>query len=120
VKLARALFIVPLTIGIGLWQRRTGGAPGSGRRPWFILGFLSAAALVTLVPALAVPGKIIAAGARKGLIVTLFLIGANLTRESIAKVECGRWRWGLLLWCDGRLSLGPSCCIYRLSRDRTI
>jgi len=101
VKLARALFIVrsPSASGCGsaapAAHRARAGAPGS------FWDFLSAAALVTLVPALAVPGKIIAAGARKGLIVTLFLIGANLTRESIAKVGmrplamgcCCGWRW---------------------------
>src|SRR5437763_765987 len=57
VKLARALWIVPLTIGIAWWHARTSGdaTQGKPKRPWFIAGFLLAAALATYVPALREP-----------------------------------------------------------------
>lgn len=109
VKLARALWIVPLTLGLGLWQRRAGGeAPqGKARRPWFILGFLAAAALVTWVPALRPVGHTVAAVSRQVLVLTLFLIGANLTRSSLQAVGVRPLAQGIALWgCMAGLSLG--------------
>jgi uncharacterized integral membrane protein (TIGR00698 family) len=49
IKLTRALWIVPVTLAIGMvWNRGSGARDASKpRRPWFILGFLAAAALVT-------------------------------------------------------------------------
>jgi uncharacterized integral membrane protein (TIGR00698 family) len=102
VKLARALWIVPLTIGLGVWQaRRPGGQsaePGTAKRPWFILGFVAAAALVTFVPSLAPAGQLVAAGARRALVVTLFFIGANLTFASLRAVGLRPLVLGLGLW----------------------
>jgi len=84
VKLARALWIVPVSLAIGFcWKRKdASGVAGRGkaRKPWFILGFLVAAALATYVPVLHAPGQILARVAKQGLVLTLFLIGANLTR----------------------------------------
>ncbi|MHB1847205.1 MAG: YeiH family protein, partial [Deltaproteobacteria bacterium] len=43
VKLARALWIVPVTFGIAAWRARGGRARAAGgKKPWFILGFLAA------------------------------------------------------------------------------
>ena len=108
VKLARALWIVPLTLGLGLWQaRRPGGAAGATKRPWFILGFLAAAALVTFVPPLAPAGQLVAAGARRALVVTLFLIGSNLSGASLRAVGVRPLVLGLGLWIAmASLSLG--------------
>ena len=54
VKLARALWIIPVALIIGLvWSRRRSDEVSSKPKyPWFILGFLLAAALVTWVPRL--------------------------------------------------------------------
>ena len=64
VKLARALWIVPMTLGIGYMvasrrrkpERRrrasTPRTPSPVKKPWFIGGFLLVAALVTWVPGL--------------------------------------------------------------------
>jgi len=100
VKLARALWIVPLTIGIAWWHaRRSGDATqGKPKRPWFIAGFLLAAALVTYVPALQEPGVVLARIARQALVVTLFLIGANLTRRTLAPVGFRPMVLGVVLW----------------------
>ncbi|MBU8894112.1 putative sulfate exporter family transporter [Corallococcus sp. H22C18031201] len=104
VKLARALWIVPLTLGLGVWRaRREGGggtlAPaGRAKRPWFILGFLGAAALVTAVPVLRPVGQGVAAVARQTLVLTLFLIGANLTRGALRAVGLRPLVLGVVLW----------------------
>lgn len=101
VKLARALWIVPLTLGIG-WvvARRGEAAPGAPpmKKPWFIAGFLALAALMTFVPALQGPGHVIAALARRVLVLTLFLIGAGLSREALRSVGLRPFLQGLLLW----------------------
>jgi uncharacterized integral membrane protein (TIGR00698 family) len=100
VKLARALWIVPLTIAVGQWHKRTGGEPAAGkpRRPWFILGFVAAAAIVTYEPLLRPAGHAVAAVARQALVVTLFFIGAGLTRESLRLVGARPLVLGIILW----------------------
>ncbi|MFS4458041.1 YeiH family protein [Bdellovibrio sp. HCB2-146] len=103
VKLARALWIVPVSFGIGiLWARKNksqdAGAAGKAKKPWFILGFLAMAALVTWVPLLKTPGHYIDLIAKKTLVLTLFFIGANLTRETIRSVGVKPFLQGVLLW----------------------
>ncbi|XXF80198.1 putative sulfate exporter family transporter [Myxococcaceae bacterium GXIMD 01537] len=110
VKLARALWIVPLTLTLGAWRRRQGEPMeprGKARRPWFILGFLAMAALVTWVPALRPTGHLVAAASRQALVLTLFLIGANLTRSALRAVGLRPLAQGLVLWVTmAGLSLG--------------
>ena len=100
VKLARALWIVPLTLGIAFWHRRTTGEGplGKPKRPWFILGFLVAAAAATYVPGLWEPGQLAARVARQVLVLTLFLIGANLTPQALRTVGWRPFAQGLCLW----------------------
>jgi uncharacterized integral membrane protein (TIGR00698 family) len=112
VKLARALWIVPLTLGIGWHVARRGEAAAAAdappiKKPWFIAGFLAMAALVTFVPALHAPGHLIAVAARRLLVLTLFLIGAGLSREALRSVGLRPFLQGLLLWLIvGSLGLG--------------
>jgi uncharacterized integral membrane protein (TIGR00698 family) len=100
VKLARALWIVPVTLAIGQWHRRTSGeaAEGKARRPWFIAGFVAAAALVTYVPGLQHAGHLVASASRQALVLTLFFIGASLTRSSIRAVGARPLALGVALW----------------------
>jgi uncharacterized integral membrane protein (TIGR00698 family) len=100
VKLARALWIVPLTLAIGYWHHRTTGtaARGKPRRPWFIAGFVAAAALVTYVPGLQDAGHLVASVSRQALVLTLFFIGASLTRSSIRSVGARPLALGVALW----------------------
>lgn len=100
VKLARALWIVPVTLALGLFWPHAHGAEGAAKakRPWFILGFLAAAALVTCVPALQAAGKHLAFAAQRALVVTLFLIGAGLSREALKDVGWRPFAQGILLW----------------------
>lgn len=110
VKLARALWIVPLTLIIG-WSlaRRDHSATAAApmKKPWFIVGFLATAALVTYLPALQWPGHVLALAARRLLVLTLFLIGAGLSRQALSKVGLRPFLQGLLLWLIvGALGLG--------------
>ncbi len=102
VKLARALWIVPVAFGVGLlWHRgmkEVAATEKKGKKPWFILGFILAAALVTYVPALHTPGHWVALGAQRSLVLTLFFIGANLTRDALRKVGLRPFLMGVTLW----------------------
>jgi uncharacterized membrane protein YadS len=100
VKLARALWILPLTLVWAAWaQRKAQGTPGAKpKRPWFILGFVLASALVTFVPPLKPVGKEVATGARHVLVLVLFLIGGGLTRDTLKRVGVKPMFLGLALW----------------------
>lgn len=94
VKLARALWIVPLTIGTALAFRRKTRIV----LPWFILFFLVAAVIRTYVPEPAVLWDWLVHLARIGLTITLFLIGASLSRRSLAAVGVRPLLLGVVLW----------------------
>lgn len=95
VKLARALWIVPLTIGTAFaFHRRTTGVA----MPWFILFFLFAAMLRTYVPEPAFAWDFLVRLARIGLTITLFLIGASLSRRSVAAVGIRPLMLAIVLW----------------------
>lgn len=101
-KLARALWIVPLALGAAAWVRRGGAEAGQGARvrlPWFIGAFVLAALARTLLPAAALPALDgLARAARAGLVLTLFLIGAGLTRATLRAVGVRPLVQGVLLW----------------------
>jgi uncharacterized integral membrane protein (TIGR00698 family) len=102
-KLARALWIVPLTLGLGAWSARQGKtSEGKAKRPWFILGFLAMAAAATYLPpylpATTIAASWITALAKRGLVLTLFLIGAGISREALRRVGFRPFLQGLFLW----------------------
>ena len=99
VKLARALWIIPLALGISaVRSRQEQGVRAPIKRPWFILGFLVAAALFTYFPVLQPVGRYVTLGAKRGLVLTLLLIGANLSPAALRKVGVRPLLLGLLLW----------------------
>jgi uncharacterized integral membrane protein (TIGR00698 family) len=107
VKLARALWIVPMTLALGYWVARrqkqtgdeaSGAEAGPVKKPWFIGGFLLVAALVTWIPGLQHAGHVVASGAHHVLVLTLFLIGAGLSREALRTVGFRPFIQGLALW----------------------
>ena len=100
IKLTRALWIVPVTLAVGVFWKRGGssGDAGKVKRPWFILGFLAAAAVVTWIPALKPAGRTMFVVAQRSLVVTLFLIGSELSREALRSVGRRPLIQGFLLW----------------------
>ena len=110
-KLARALWIIPLTLAAAAYtrRRRSAGAGEAARVtvPWFIALFVLAALARTLLPAAALPAlDALAHAARVGLVLTLFLIGAGLTRATLRAVGVRPLVQGVLLWtCVGSLTL---------------
>ncbi|MDP2315797.1 MAG: putative sulfate exporter family transporter [Pseudomonadota bacterium] len=93
-KLARALWIAPLTLALS-WRE------GRGRKfvlPWFIPAFLAAAALVSLVPALIGPGHQVSTVAKQALGAVLFLTGLGVSRQGLATVGPRPLVLGVALW----------------------
>jgi uncharacterized integral membrane protein (TIGR00698 family) len=94
VKLARALWIVPLALVTSAVKRSKTRVP----LPWFI-GFFSLAAVInTYVPSLSNFDRWAFTAGRRGLTATLFLIGTGI---SIATLKTVGWRpllQGVILW----------------------
>jgi uncharacterized integral membrane protein (TIGR00698 family) len=95
IKLTRALWIVPLTLATALVFKRKAARIAI---PWFILWFVVASVVRTYVPAPAALWDTLVHIARIGLTVTLFLIGAGLSRKSIAAVGARPLLLGVFLW----------------------
>ncbi|MEO6260262.1 MAG: putative sulfate exporter family transporter [Thermoanaerobaculia bacterium] len=95
VKLTRALWIVPVALLTALAFKKKSTRVTI---PWFILWFVVASIIRTYVPAPAEVWSFLTAMARVGLTVTLFLIGAGLSRKSIAAVGVRPMILGVLLW----------------------
>jgi len=104
VKLTRALWIVPLTIGTALAFRKKSTHVAI---PWFIGGFVLASIARTYKPWL----DHVVPFARIGLTVTLFLIGAGLSRKNLASVGARPLILGVLLWIA--ISVGALLVVLR-------
>ena len=83
VKLERALWIIPLTLLLSLFYKN---GNGKIKLPWFIFFYVIAMSINTYFPATHVANEWIILFARKGLTVTLFLIGSSLNREALKSV----------------------------------
>ena len=95
VKLTRALWIVPLTLATAVFFKRK---TARITIPWFILLFVIASIVRTYTPAHPALWDALVRIARIGLTVTLFLIGAGLSRKSLAAVGARPLILGVLLW----------------------
>jgi uncharacterized integral membrane protein (TIGR00698 family) len=94
VKLTRALWIMPSAL-IASWFTKS---EGKVRIPLFIIGFVAAAAIRTLLPRLDSLWHAFSGVAKQSLVVTLFLIGSCLTREVLGKTGIKPLAQGLSLW----------------------
>lgn len=94
VKLVRALWIVPLTVCTAIYVRRR----AKTKWPWFIGLFVLAAWLRSAYPAGNAIYAGIATAARAGFGVTLFLIGAGLSRDALKRVGWRPLVQGVILW----------------------
>jgi len=98
-KLARALWIVPLALVVRrMAPPAEGEAIQRGRFPWFIVGFLICAGIITWFPAARPAGQIVLAAAKRLLVLTLFLMGSSLTRESLRAIGARPLLQALGLW----------------------
>ena len=96
IKLTRALWIIPLALATSVIFKNGGKKISI---PWFILWFIVAILLNTYVlDSVPEVGKAISGLARKGLIITMFFIGASLSTDVLKAVGVKPLLQGVLLW----------------------
>ena len=96
IKLTRALWIIPLALLTAVIFRSEGKKISI---PWFILFFIVAMLLNTYVLTdIPQVGQFIYGFARKGLVITMFFIGASLSMDTIKSVGIRPLLQGILLW----------------------
>ena len=96
IKLTRALWIIPLALVTSFIFKSEGRKVSI---PWFILWFIVAILINTYVlDSMPEVGKAISGLARKGLIITMFFIGASLSTDVLKAVGVKPLVQGVLLW----------------------
>ncbi|WP_310397628.1 putative sulfate exporter family transporter [Hymenobacter sp.] len=95
VKLARALWIIPVALGTAVLFRQQGVKV---KIPYFILGFVAAMLINTFVPWARPVGPVLVGLAKVGLTVTLFFIGAGLSARVLGSVGVRPYVLGVTLW----------------------
>jgi uncharacterized integral membrane protein (TIGR00698 family) len=95
VKLARALWIIPVALLFSHLYKRKGSRI---KIPWFIGLFVLAMLVNTYVPGVEAFNHYIVAVAKSGLTLTLFLIGCGLSRKALQSVGFRPLLQGVLLW----------------------
>jgi uncharacterized integral membrane protein (TIGR00698 family) len=94
VKLARALWIVPVSVATALVR----GAKAKIQWPWFIGLFCIAAVCNTYLPAGEPAYALAVKVAKAGLTATLFLIGSGISMATIKQVGYRALLQGVILW----------------------
>jgi len=95
VKLARALWIIPLAFFTAFFFKE---GKQKIKIPYFIGFFILAMLANTYLPFVAANSKILVAIAKAGLVLTLFFIGAGLSRKTLKSVGIKPLVQGVLLW----------------------
>jgi len=111
VKLARALWIVPLSIGTAMANK----SKARIQWPWFILFFCLAAVANTFIPIFQSAYPVLKHLGVIGLTVTLYLIGTGLSMKTLREVGIRPLVQGVILWllvAVGTLSLIRGGWIY--------
>lgn len=101
VKLARALWIAPVALLFAyIYRNNEGGPKAKIVMPWFIFLFLLATVIRTYAPPSVLPSIFdsLVNLAKAGMTLTLFLIGAGLSRETLKKVGVRPLIQGVILW----------------------
>ena len=94
VKLTRTIWIMPVVMGTA-WGMKS---EQKVKIPLFILGFIVAATIRTLLPDFNAVWGSLAGIAKQSLVATLFLIGTGLSREVLKKVGIRPMLQGVTLW----------------------
>ncbi|MBI3295365.1 MAG: putative sulfate exporter family transporter [Deltaproteobacteria bacterium] len=96
-KLVRALWIAPMSFAIGMSRPGTNGWQAI-KKQWFILGFLILSCLFTWVAPIQPFAAPITLGAKRLMVITLFLIGSAFTGENFRKVGVRPLIHSVVLW----------------------
>ncbi|HCO67753.1 MAG TPA: putative sulfate exporter family transporter [Dysgonomonas sp.] len=95
IKLERALWIIPLSLLGAIIYKKKGSKISI---PYFIFLYIIAMLINTFVPFVQEVSPYIVTASKRGLTLTLFLIGAGLTRESLKSIGFKPFLQGVILW----------------------
>jgi len=99
IKLTRALWILPVSVGFALLVRaRKPGKKAKVSVPWFILAFAAAVIFRALVPGPVVVYDAFGMAGKAGLNGAIFLISAQMSRKALARVGWRPLAMGVSLW----------------------
>ena len=104
VKLARALWIVPVSLVTAAYMSRAArqegrlGHTAKVKVPWFIFLFLGASVLSTYLPRFMGTYLELNRLGKAGLTATLFLIGTSLSKKTLQAVGIKPFLQGVILW----------------------
>jgi uncharacterized membrane protein YadS len=98
VKLARALWIVPVSLVTASVMGRAGGGKAKVKVPWFIFLFLLASVASTYLGRPAPLYVDMNRLGKLGLTATLFLIGTSLSKKTLRRVGFRPLVQGVVLW----------------------
>ncbi len=97
VKLARAIWIAPITAFFAV-QFGSKDFRAALRLPWFIWGYLVAATISTILPAVPELQQAITLVAKRGFILGIFLSGASVDLKILRHLGYRPFLLGVLLW----------------------
>ena len=99
IKLTRALWIIPLAL-VTMFLFRSSSSSGSRKIsiPWFIFIFIAAMVVNTYCPLPDVLTAALVWVAKRGMVLTLFLIGASLSLASVRSVGVKPLLLAVILW----------------------
>ncbi|MEE0961185.1 MAG: putative sulfate exporter family transporter [Bacteroidales bacterium] len=98
VKLARTLWIIPLSFLVLFINRKHDANKGKIKIPWFILYFVVAILIAFLLPQFSELYTNLAFLGRRGMVVALFMIGCGFSFEDLKKAGWRSFVLGVLLW----------------------
>jgi uncharacterized integral membrane protein (TIGR00698 family) len=116
VKLARALWIVPVSLITATYMGKTAKRYGRSEHkakvkiPWFIFLFIGASVLNTYVPRFMGTYSDLNKLGKGGLTATLFLIGTSLSKKTLAAVGIKPFLQGVTLWIVVALASLAAIC----------
>lgn len=95
VKLTRTLWIIPLALCIAFFNKNK---TSKINIPWFIFLFLLAIIIGNYIPGMAETNGHLSWLGKKGMMISLFFIGASINIEEVKKTGINTFMLGILLW----------------------
>jgi uncharacterized integral membrane protein (TIGR00698 family) len=95
VKLTRTLWIIPLTLCIALFNKNKTSKISI---PWFIFLFVIAIIIGNYIPGMTETGEHLSWLGKKGMMISLFFIGASINIKEVRKTGINTFLLGIILW----------------------
>ncbi|MBO7277063.1 MAG: putative sulfate exporter family transporter [Bacteroidales bacterium] len=98
VKLARTLWIIPLSFLVMILNRKDNQVKGKIKIPWFILYFIIAILIAGFIPDLQPAYSVLSYIGKRGMVLALFMIGSGFNLSDLKTVGVRPFILGLVLW----------------------